>query len=103
VGDFNLHHPLWAAEGYEHQHEKANDLVDLAAGHQFELLLPSNTITYEKNGHHTTIDLVWGTSQVADRLVKCQARQNWWSGVDNILILTRKYITRSWGHGYGKT
>jgi hypothetical protein len=77
VGDFNLHHPLWAVEDYEHQHEEANELVDLAADHQLELLLPSNTVTYEKNRHQTTIDLVWGTPQLADRLVKCQARQDW--------------------------
>ncbi|THC94013.1 hypothetical protein EYZ11_006522 [Aspergillus tanneri] len=58
LGDFNLHHPMWAATGYNHQDPEAEQLIDLVTDHQLELLLPEDTVTYEQGDHQTTIDLV---------------------------------------------
>ena len=48
VGDFNLHHPMWTKPGYEHRHEEADQLVELATETGLELLLPQGTTTYER-------------------------------------------------------
>lgn len=63
VGDFNLHHPLWADPSYNHVHTEADELINIAADHGLSQLLPPGTITYEKrleNGttHRTTASMV---------------------------------------------
>jgi len=94
VGDFNLHHPLWSRPGYEHIHTEADELIDLAADHELTQLLPRGTITFERQGEgetgmqQTTIDLVWSTYQLADRLVRCQAQRRWLNAADHVPILT---------------
>lgn len=97
VGDFNLHHPMWARPDYNHRHEEADELVNLAADHGLELLTPPGTITYEKHTgrgrHQTTIDLAWATTQVADRLVRCQDRWDWLHAADHIPIITELDIS----------
>ena len=92
VGDFNLHHPMWARPDYNHRHEEADDLIRIAEDHGLELLTPPGTITYEKHTgrgtHQTTIDLTWATAEVTDLLVRCQDRRDWMHAADHIPILT---------------
>ena len=97
VGDFNLHHPLWARPDYNHRHEEADELVNLAVDHGLELLTPPGTITYEKHigrrHHQTTVDLAWATTPVADRLVRCQDRRDWLHAADHVPIITELDIS----------
>ena len=97
VGDFNLHHPLWARPDYNHRHEEADELVNLAADHGLELLTPPGTITYDKHMgrrcHQTTVDLAWATTPVADRLVRCQDRRDWLHAADHVPIITELDIS----------
>ena len=97
VGDFNLHHPMWARPDYDHRHEEADDLIRVAEDHGLELLTPPGTITYEKHtgrgSQQTTIDLAWATAEVTDLLVRCQDRRDWMHAADHIPILTELDIS----------
>ncbi|ODM14238.1 hypothetical protein SI65_10346 [Aspergillus cristatus] len=97
VGDFNLHHLMWARPDYNHRHEEADDLIRVAEDHGLELLTPPGTITYEKHtgrgSHQTTIDLTWATAEVTDLLVCCQDRRDWMHAADHIPILTELDIS----------
>jgi ribonuclease HI len=92
VGDFNLHHPLWSRPGYEHIHPEADELLDIAMDHELTQQLPRGTTTYEKRvdgeTQRTTIDLVWATHRLSDRLIRCQDQRGWFNGGDHVPILT---------------
>jgi Endonuclease-reverse transcriptase len=88
VGDFNLHHPLWAGPEYPHTDAAATDLIDLMDDRGLEQLVPPGTTTYETRGAKTTIDLVWASYSLAEQLIRCEARREWWHGADHIPIHT---------------
>ncbi|OKL56217.1 hypothetical protein UA08_08364, partial [Talaromyces atroroseus] len=88
LGDFNLHHPLWAAPDYARVDEEATELIDIMDVHNMRQLLPRGTITYEKAGAATTIDLIWASDELEQRLVRCQDRREWWYGADHVPIYT---------------
>jgi len=92
VGDFNLHHPTWSRPGYQHIHHEAEELIDIAIDHGLEQLLPRGTTTFERQNEEglqqTTIDLVWASNEVSERLVRCGARRDWLNAADLIPILS---------------
>lgn len=45
LGDFNLHHPLWAGPQSPAAHGAAEDLLSAISG-DYELLTPLGTVTY---------------------------------------------------------
>ncbi|OKL55749.1 hypothetical protein UA08_08958 [Talaromyces atroroseus] len=57
--------------------------------HGLEQLLPPGTVTYEKADAKTTIDLIWASHTLADRLVSCTDKREWWYGADHVSILTQ--------------
>jgi ribonuclease HI len=85
-GDFNTHHPVWNPEGYERHDEEADALVDMMAELELTLLLPPGTVTYPNGG--TTIDLVWGSSEAANRIIKCRIAKEHDHGSDHLPIET---------------
>lgn len=93
LGDFNLHHPLWAGTQYQHVDSEATELIDLMDEHELDQLLPRGTITYEKKEAKTTIDLIWASHALSDRLIRCADKREWWYGADHVPILTQFDLT----------
>ncbi len=58
LGDFNLHHPLWGG-AQATADPMAENFISLFKAHFLHLLLPQGSITQSKNGHETTINLVF--------------------------------------------
>src|SRR5579859_588413 len=86
VGDFNLHHPLWNRPEYDIHDREAEDLIDLMATNGLDLILPAGTITFPRSS--TTIDLVWGNTQMEDKVLKCKVAHNHDHGSDHYPIIT---------------
>lgn len=103
VGDFNLHHPLWTDPSYSHVHDEADELINIAADYGLTQLLPVGTTTYEKQLEDgtickTTIDLVWATHDLSERLIRCEAQEQWFYGEDHIPILTEFDVEATQAH-----
>jgi Endonuclease-reverse transcriptase/RNase H len=93
LGDFNLHHPLWAGLEYGTVDEEATNLIDIMDSRGLEQLLPPGTVTYETRESRTTIDLVWASHSLAGRLTRCVDRREWWFGADHVPIHTEFSLT----------
>jgi hypothetical protein len=65
LGDFNLHHPLWAGPFYPHQYILADNLLEQMRNAGAQLTLPQSTITRDiqkdNSTEQTTIDLIFVT------------------------------------------
>jgi len=72
VGNFNLHHPMWAGENYHHQHVEADELIEIIKEHSLQLLLPPGTITYRARAAETTLDLVFASLDLEGTHEMCQ-------------------------------
>jgi exonuclease III len=92
VGDFNLHHPLWCAPGYSHQHSLAEDLLTSMRNAGLELALSPGTITREaqrgETKEETTIDLAWMSSQLLEKLIQCKVAREIKQSSDHLPIIT---------------
>ncbi|EED22645.1 hypothetical protein TSTA_061350 [Talaromyces stipitatus ATCC 10500] len=60
---------------------------------QLEQLLPPGTITYERVNAKSTIDLVWASHNLANRVVSCDTKLEWWYGADHVPISTQFDLT----------
>ena len=72
AGDFNLHHPMWNPAAYTRHDEEADTLVEMMADLELNLLIPAGTATYPNPDAKTAIDLVWGNTEVTNRIIKCR-------------------------------
>jgi exonuclease III len=88
LGDFNLHHPNWGGDHIAAD-EKAETLIETVNLFGMELLLPRGTCTYARGPARTTIDLAFATPHLTQRLISCEPREDWGSGVDHHPILMR--------------
>ncbi|OQD91493.1 hypothetical protein PENSOL_c052G04813, partial [Penicillium solitum] len=71
AGDFNLHHPAWG--GIQATQDLGSDrLIELCDEADLDLWLEPGTITRDQNGEQTTIDLLFGTPALTERLVVCE-------------------------------
>jgi exonuclease III len=71
AGDFNLHHPTWG--GIEATQDSGSDkLIELCDEADLDMWLEPGTITRDQNGERTTIDLLFGTPALTERLVVCE-------------------------------
>src|SRR5262249_47510208 len=71
---------------YLTQDETADHVIELATYLGLTLLSPLGQVTYPNA--YTTIDLVWGTKGVEDKLVKCQIATKRDFGSDHLPIET---------------
>ena len=76
VGDFNLHHPEWGGPTASTDAHSTR-LIQLINRANLTLLLPPGEITWERNEHRTTIDLAFGSTSIAQRLLRCEAKPGW--------------------------
>lgn len=88
LGDFNLHHPFWSGPSRPTQHAAADALLDLVDDHKLSLTLPAGTVTWEARGSQSTIDLVFMSEGLAERLIKCGAAPHMNQSSDHIPIVT---------------
>ena len=89
IGDFNLHHPLWNGPTRPTQHTAADHLLDLVENHDLSLTLPKGSVTWEARGSFSTIDLVFMSEYLAERIEHCKTRLDLNQSSDHIPISTR--------------
>ena len=94
AGDFNQHHPLWAGPNHPAQ-TRASDtttLLQILHDFQLDLCLPPGTPTFLSDAHHTwsTIDLVFASTDLANRLVHCKTGPS--HGSDHLSTLTSLHL-----------
>ena len=67
-GDFNTHHVLWESKVQRTtEHDEA--AYNLVTECDLELLLPADTVTFPRSS--ATLDLFFGSTALADRLIRC--------------------------------
>jgi exonuclease III len=69
IGDFNLHHRMWGGDQAKEDKE-SDELIWIMELHNMELVLPQGTPTYTENCS-TTIDLVFTSASLKDRVLQC--------------------------------
>lgn len=88
LGDFNLHHPMWSGVRNPTIHIAAEPLAQLVALHNLSLALPRGEITWEARGFSSTIDLVFLSPGLQERLISCSVRRDLDFGSDHYPIST---------------
>jgi hypothetical protein len=73
AGDFNRHDQLWGGDDVSltQRQGEADPIVDFIGDFSLHSLLPRGTKTWAKNGHESTIDLVFASHELATTLLKC--------------------------------
>ena len=86
VGDFNLHHPMWGGPTRKRQ-VLAETLLQATEEKGLTLLLPPGLITRDltvndntpqERRQQTTVDLIFGSQSIAQRVVSCDVRRGSW-------------------------
>ena len=96
AGDFNRHHPLWDSKNNGHlfmaaANRAAQVIINLAVDYGMSMLLPRgiNTLRAHRTGNWTRPDNVFGSSNMEDALVRCEADpRNQGPCADHIPVLT---------------
>jgi hypothetical protein len=88
VGDFNLHHSLWAGEDYHHQHAEADELIEIVEEQSLQLLLPPGTITYRARSVETTLDLAFVSQNLENSLIACDVANDMDNDSDHLPVRT---------------
>ena len=89
LGDFNLHHPLWNDPSRTTQHAGADQLLNIIEESSLSLTLPKGTITWEARQSFSTIDLVFMSENLTERLEHCMSRPELNQSSAHIPISTR--------------
>ena len=89
LGDFNLHHPLWNDPSRTTQYAGADQLLNIIEESSLSLTLPKGTITWEARQSFSTIDLVFMSENLTERLEHCMSRPELNQSSDHIPISTR--------------
>ena len=74
LGDFNLHYPFWNDSLKSTHHLAADHLLEIVDNKNLSLTLPKSTITWEAKNSSSTIDLVFMSEYLAERLEHCKSR-----------------------------
>jgi exonuclease III len=88
LGDFNLHHPLWAGIALPTQHHAADQLIDLTTSHDLELATPQGLVTRSFNGQESTLDLIFLSPDLSQRVVSCSVESALDHGSDHLPVRT---------------
>ena len=88
TGDFNLHHPEWSEENCQ-MHEAAEALLDVTTRYDMKQMVPNGTVTWQARGSQQTLDLTWVSSELANRVLICQVKEEMEQGSDHFPIKTR--------------
>ena len=88
LGDFNLHHPLWGGDSVTSSHEMAYTLIQHTITAGLSLTLPAGTKTREASGSSSTLDLVFMSQWLEERLWHCSVDKTIDTGSDHWPIRT---------------
>ena len=91
LGDFNLHHPFWNGPSRPTQHAAADQLLDIIDEFNLSLTLPKGTVTWEARNTFSTIDLVFMSEYLVERLEHCMTRPELNQSADHVPISTASY------------
>ena len=89
LGDFTLHHPFWNGITRPTQHAAADQLLNIVEEFDLSLTLPKGTVTWEARNSFSTIDLVFMSEFLAERLEHFMSRPEMIQSSDHIPISTR--------------
>ena len=88
VGDFNLHHPLWAGPRQLDQHEEADDLIDVSITNALDLLTPQGIKTWKTSRSAQTLDLAWASWTLSGFMEGCRLQMDIHHDSDHFPIAT---------------
>lgn len=88
VGDLNLHHPLWNGPARPTFHNAADTLLDIARDHSLSLVTPPGMVTWNERGSTSTIDLTFISDTRADKLIRCETREDVAQDSDHLPVET---------------
>ena len=97
LGDFNLHHSIWGGPSSK-RHILAETLLQATEEKGLSLLLPQGLITrdlivnegtQQERRQQTTVDLIFGSQTIAQRVITCDVRRDLGTGSDHLPIETR--------------
>ena len=88
VKDFNLHHFTWKESFYLRQHLLLNELIEMITNIDASLALSQDTITRTYQESQMTINLVFTTENITNRLIWCEINEKMKNFSDHLLIQT---------------
>ncbi len=75
IGDFNLHHMVWGGPDISRKDVGASIPLEWMLENGLDQILSPGTITYNERGFKSTIDLVFGSRQIRENMIKCDISQ----------------------------
>ncbi len=88
VEDFNLHHFTWEESFYSRQHLLSNELIKMITNINASLALFQDIIIRDYQESQTTIDLIFTTNDIMNRLIQCEINEEMKNFSDHLLIQT---------------
>ncbi len=88
VEDFNLHHFTWEESFYSKQHLLLNELIEMITNIDASLALSQDTIMKDYQESQTTINLIFTTESITNRLIQCEINEEMKNFSDHLLIQT---------------
>ena len=88
VENFNLHHFTWRESFYSRQHLLLNELIKMITNIDASLALSQDTITRNYQESQMTIDLIFTTENITNRLIQCKINEEMKNFSDHLLIQT---------------
>ncbi len=88
VEDFNLHHFTWERSFYSRQHLLSNDLIEMITNIDASLMLSWDMITRNYQRSQMTINLIFTTDDIMNRLIQCRIDEEMKNFSDHLLIQT---------------
>ena len=95
LGDFNLHHPIWGGPQCFTRHDMADELLRVVNEADLQLLTPPGTITWEARGQSSTVDLIFSSTSLEQKVISCYVDLNLESGSDHHPISTQFSLERA--------
>lgn len=92
LGNFNLHHLFWNNSLRSTYHLAADQLLKIIDDRNLLFTLLKGTITWEARDLCSTIDLVFMSEYLAERLEHCKSRPELNQSSDHIPISTRIFL-----------
>ena len=86
LGDFNLHHPFWGGAAVTSADEAADDLIRATEVAGLSLATEAGMETWAKGTSTSTLDLVFTSPWITDRLLQSQRQDRWHTGSDHFPI-----------------
>ena len=86
VENFNLHHFTWEESFYSRQHLLLNELIEMITNINASLALSQDTITRNYQESQMTINLIFTTESITNRLIQCKINEEMKNFSDHLLI-----------------